>query len=253
MARERSERVLRDERSRSTRDLRDAAEARRGDTRPFEARLRRPPDGRLRVIAEVKKASPSAGVLRSDFDPAGIAAAYEAAGAAAISVLTEPARFLGSMEHLASVRARVTLPVLAKDFVIHERQIYEARAHGADAILLIVALLSGPQLTDYAALSREVGLEPLLEAFDERDLERAWELPGVVGVNNRDLHTFATNLETSVRLADKLKRVLAVSESGLRCSEDLTRLESLGYRAFLIGEQLLTAEDPEKALQALLR
>jgi indole-3-glycerol phosphate synthase len=252
VARERRERVLRDERSRSTRDLRDAAEARLGDARPFEEALRRPEGGRLRVIAEVKQASPSAGVLRTDYDPAGTAAAYEAAGAAAVSVLTEPARFRGSMEHLAAVRARVALPVLAKDFVVHERQIFEARAHGADAVLLIVALLPGGQLADYAALSREIGLTPFLESFDERDLERAAALQGVLGVNNRDLRTLGVERGRAERLlAAAPSGRVRVAESGYRERSEIESLERLGIDGVLIGEALLRADSVEEAFASL--
>ncbi len=252
VARERRERVLRDERARSTRDLRDAAEARRGDARDFEGALRRPPGGGLRVIAEVKQASPSAGVLRPDYDPAATAAASEAAGAAAVSVLTEPARFRGSVEHLAAVRARVGLPVLAKDFVVHERQILEARAHGADAVLLIVALLPGSQLADYAALAREVGLAPLLESFDERQLERAAAVPGVLGVNNRDLRTLGVERGRAERLlAAAPPGRVRVAESGYRERAEIEALERLGIDGVLIGETLLRAESMEEAFASL--
>lgn len=252
VARERRERVLREERTRSTRDLRDAAEARRGDARPFEEALRRAAGGRLRVIAEVKRASPSAGVLQPDYDPAATAAAYETAGAAAISVLTEPERFRGSMEHLAAVRARVGLPVLAKDFVVHERQVYEARAHGADAILFIVTLLPGSQLADYAALAREVGLAPFLEAFDERDLERAAALPGVLGVNNRDLRTLGVERGRAERLlAAAPPGRVRVAESGYRERSEIEALERLGIDGVLIGETLLRAGSVEEAFASL--
>lgn len=252
MARERRERVLLDDRLRSLRGLRDEAEARRGDVRPFAARLKRPAGERLRVIAEVKKASPSAGVLRATYDPVGTAAAYEAAGAAAISVLTEPARFLGSMEHLASVRARVALPVLAKDFVVHERQIYEARAHGADAILLIVALLDRSQLEDYASLASGVGLDVMLEVFDERELDRAFDLPGVIGVNNRNLRTLGVDPGRAERLlaAVPAERV-RVAESGYRERSEIDGLTRLGIDGVLIGETLLRADSVEAAFASL--
>ncbi len=252
VARERRERVLREERARSTRDLRDAAEARRGDARPFEEALRRPAEGRLRVIAEVKQASPSAGLLQADYDPAGTAAAYEAAGAAAVSVLTEPARFRGSIADLAAVRARVSLPVLAKDFVVHERQIYEARAHGADALLLIVALLPGSQLADYASLAGEMGLVPLLESFDERDLERASALPGVLGVNNRDLRTLGVERGRAERLlAAAPPGRVRIAESGYRERAEIETLERLGIDGVLIGETLLRAGSVEETFAAL--
>ncbi len=258
IARERRERVLRDDRSLPTRELREEAEARRGDARPFAARLRRSVGDRIRVIAELKKASPSAGVLRPEYDPAGTAAAYEAAGAAAISVLTEPSRFLGSFEHLASARGRVTLPVLAKDFVVHERQIYEARARGADAILLIVALLSEAQLADYAALAREVELDLLVEAFDERELERALEVHGAigpngaVGVNNRNLRTLGIEpLRAERLLASVPAGGVRVAESGYRERAEIETLERLGIDAVLIGETLLRAGSVEEGFASL--
>jgi indole-3-glycerol phosphate synthase len=252
IARERRDQVLRDDRFRSLRDLREEAEARHGDVRPFAARLKRSAGERLRVIAEVKKASPSAGVLCVEYDPAGTAAAYEAAGASAISVLTEPARFLGSMEHLASARARVTLPVLAKDFVVHERQIYESRAHGADAILLIVALLDRSQLKDYASLARDVGLDPMLEVFDERDLERALGLPGVIGANNRNLRTLGVDTGRAERLlaAVPAERV-RVAESGYRERGEIEGLTRLGIDGVLIGETLLRAASAKEGFASL--
>jgi indole-3-glycerol phosphate synthase len=252
MAKERRERLAREERLRPTRGIREEAEALRSDQRPFVERLRRRAGERLRTIAEMKKASPSAGILRAEFDPGDLAAAYEAAGAAAISVLTEPSRFLGSMQHLAAARGRTALPLLCKDFIVHERQIYEAKAHGADAVLLIVALLSPSQLADYAALAREVGLETLMEVFQEAELERALALPGAVGVNNRDLHSLAVERGRAERLLalappDRVR----VAESGYSTREEMDALGRAGVDAVLIGETLLRAPSVEEAFLAL--
>jgi len=252
MARTRRETLAREERRRPTREIRAEAESLRTETRPFTERLRRPGGGRLRVIAETKKASPSAGILRAEYDPGGLAAAYEAAGAAAVSVLTEPSRFLGSMEHLAAARRRTALPILCKDFVVHERQLYEARTGGADAVLLIVALLSPSQLRDYAVLAAEVGLETLIEAFDESELERALGVAGAVGVNNRDLRTLAVERGRAERvLALAPPDRVRVAESGYSTREEMKALARAGVDAVLIGETLLRAPSVDAAFQAL--
>jgi len=253
MARERLERVRLDERRVPISELRLRAEA-HGTARPFLETLRRPQGSPLRVIAEVKRSSPSAGTLREAYDPAGIAASYEDSGAAAISVLTEPSRFGGSIEDLALVRDRVSVPVLLKDFVVHERQLYEARAHGADAALLIVALLGPGQLREYAALMKEIGLTPLIEILDPGEIERAVEIPeAVIGANNRDLRTLAMRrgwAESILPLisGDRVR----VGESGYRTRGDLDELASAGADAALVGESLLRAESPGDALRALL-
>jgi indole-3-glycerol phosphate synthase len=248
----RRERIAREERLRSTREWREEAEARRGDARPFSPALRRPEGEGLRVIAETKKGSPSAGVLVPAYDPAAIAARYEAAGAAAISVLTEPSQFQGSMEHLEAVRRRVSLPILCKDFIVHERQIYEARVRGADAALLIVALLSPGQLRDYAALAREVGLDALVEVFDEREVDRALELDFAIGANNRDLRTLEVDPGRAVRLLSRIpvERV-RIAESGYRTRGELDALVRAGIDGVLIGEALLRAESVEETFAEL--
>ncbi len=254
MARERRERVVREERRVSTTELRDQAEMRRADLRPFAAALRRERGASLKAIAEVKRSSPSAGVLRERYDPATIAVSLEEAGAAAISVLTEPSRFGGAIEHLERVRGRVRLPVLLKDFVVHERQLYEARATGADAALLIVAMLSRNQLRDYAALAREIGLELLIEVHEERDVEGAVEAEeSVIGINNRDLRTLEMRRGWAERLLPSVPgdRV-RVAESGYRERGELVALERLGADAVLVGESLLRAESPGNALRELL-
>lgn len=221
--------------------------------RPFLPALVR--SGRS-IIAEMKQASPSRGVLRQDYQPVALAAAYQRAGARALSVLTDGPFFGGTLEHLAAARAACGLPILRKDFILDEFQVLESAAAGADAVLLIVAALPADDAD--AALrcllkrTASWGMDALVEVHDEAELDRALAAGArLIGVNNRDLRTFEVNLETSVRLAPKLNRVTAVSESGLRSAADLARLEALGYRAFLVGEQLVTAEDPGAALEAL--
>jgi indole-3-glycerol phosphate synthase len=253
MARERLEAVRRDERRMSTPELRSRAEA-AGAPRAFRDAIRRPPGAPLRVIAEVKRSSPSAGMLREQYDPVGLAEAYEEAGASAVSVLTEPSRFGGSVEDLARVRERVRVPLLLKDFVVHERQLFEARAHGADAALLIVALLSVGQLREYVALMRDIGLTPLVEILDPREVDAALEAEeAIIGVNNRDLRTLAMRrgwAESILPLipADRVR----VGESGYGARADLEALQHAGADAALVGESLLRAESPGEALRALL-
>lgn len=207
----------------------------------------------MAIIAECKRRSPSRGVLVRDYDPARLAAAYERAGAAAISVLTEPTRFGGALEHLAAVRAAVRVPLLRKDFIIDEYQLHEARAYGADAVLLIVAALAQPELVALRGRARELGLAALVEIHDERELERALDAgAAIVGVNNRDLRTLRVDLATSLRLAPYLPPdAVAVSESGITGPADLARLREAGYHAALVGERLVTAADPAAALAAL--
>jgi indole-3-glycerol phosphate synthase len=253
MARERLERVRLDERRISTSELRSRAESGTG-VRPFLDAIRRPPQAPVRVIAEVKRSSPSAGVLRERYDPAAIAAEYEEAGAAAISVLTEPSQFGGSLEDLARVRERVRVPVLLKDFVVHERQIYEARAHGADAALLIVALLSPGQLRDYVSLMREFGITPLIEILEPAELEPALEAgDAAIGVNNRDLRTLAMRRGWAESILPRIPRDrVRVGESGYGTRADLEELDRAGADAALVGESLLRAESPGDALRSLL-
>jgi indole-3-glycerol phosphate synthase len=209
---------------------------------------------RLAVIAECKRRSPAKGVLRTDYDPAAIAAGYAAAGAAAISVLTEPSFFDGSLEHLQAVRAAVTIPVLRKDFIVSEYQLLEARAGGADAALLIVAALTAAELTGLLARAGDLGLDVLVEVHSAEELTVAIDAgAAIIGVNNRNLRTLSVDLRTSETLIAAMpSAAVAVSESGLRTAEDLTRLRSLGYRAFLMGERFMTAADPGAALAQLL-
>ena len=205
------------------------------------------------MIAETKRRSPSRGVLREDYDPVAIARGYAAAGAAAISVLTEPTFFDGSLDHLTAVRAAVDVPVLRKDFVISEYQLLEARAAGADAVLLIVAALRPAELKVLHDHARRHGLDVLVEAHDATELSIAIDAGArIIGVNNRNLRTLQVDVQASEALMALMPTdVIAVSESGLKTAADITRLKSLGYRAFLIGERFMTAADPGAALSEL--
>ncbi len=205
------------------------------------------------VIAEVKKASPSQGVIRADFDPAAIARSYEAGGAACLSVLTDADFFQGSEAYLQQARAACALPVLRKDFTIDVYQVYEARAIGADAILLIVAALGDADLLDLALLAAELDLDVLVEVHDDAELERALDIPApLVGINNRNLRTFETSLETTLRLRDRVDegRVL-VTESGIHTPADVARMREAGVNAFLVGEAFMRASDPGAELARL--
>lgn len=210
---------------------------------------------RCNVIAECKRRSPSRGVLRPSYDPAAIAGSYEANGAAAISVLTEPAFFDGSIDHLAAVRAAVRLPILRKDFIVDRYQILEAKALGANAILLIAAALSPVELKTLHARAREQGLDVLVEVHALDELPAALDAGAqIVGVNNRNLRTLAVSVEQSEQFVGMLPQgVVAVVESGLKSSDDLVRLRAMGYVAFLIGERFMTAADPGQALAAMLK
>jgi indole-3-glycerol phosphate synthase len=210
--------------------------------------------GRVNVIAECKRRSPSKGVLAGMYDPAAIARLYERGGAVAISVLTEPTFFDGSLDHLAAVRQAVSLPLLRKDFIVDEYQLLEARASGADAVLLIVAALEQADLVRLQRRAWELGLAALVEVHNEDELSRAVDAGArVIGVNNRNLRTLEVDVDASFRLAERLPAgVVAVSESGLRTRAELERLAAAGYAAFLIGERFMTAADPVAALRALL-
>jgi indole-3-glycerol phosphate synthase len=210
--------------------------------------------GRVNVIAECKRRSPSRGVLRPDYRPGRIAAAYEASGAAAVSVLTEPTFFDGSLDHLRLVRAAVTVPVLRKDFIVSPYQLFEAVAAGADAVLLIVAALDDGQLGALMTQATSLGLGVLVEVHDETELLRAVKAGAtVIGVNNRNLRTLVVDLEASRRLIAKMPPgTVAVAESGLRTSADLVELGAAGYQAFLIGETLLTTPEPGETLGRMI-
>jgi indole-3-glycerol phosphate synthase len=220
--------------------------------RPFAEAIARP--GRVNVIAEHKRRSPSRGAIREDLLPADVARRYEAAGAAAISVLTDEAFFGGRLAHLEDVRAASRLPVLRKDFVLDPWQVWEARAAGADAVLLIVAALTDLELGGLLSVAREAGMDALVEVHDRGELDRALAAGArVVGVNNRDLKTLAVSLDTALALGPVIPDdVVAVAESGLRTGADLARLRGAGFDAFLVGEHLMSAPDPGEALRALI-
>ena len=209
---------------------------------------------RVNIIAECKRRSPSRGVLRPAYEPAAVARGYEDAGAVALSVLTEPTFFDGSLEHLASVRAAVSLPLLRKDFVLDSYQLLEARAGGADAVLLIAAALSDATLRALHDEARGLGLAVLVEAHDADEVERAVQAgAAMIGVNNRNLRTLDVDIRASEQAAARIPpSVIAVSESGLTSIDELTRMRGLGYRAFLIGERFMTAPDPGDALRQFL-
>ena len=239
-------------------DLRDAMLERDG-RRDFLAALRAPRAGDVALIAEVKKASPSAGVICPDFDPVRIAKEYETAGASCLSVLTDEKFFQGSLDYLRQIRAAVKLPLLRKDFIIDERQILEAIEWGADAILLIVAILDDRQLRDYQVLAESAGLTALVEVHDEAELDRALSAGArLVGVNNRDLKSFKVDLGTTERLATKLFAApggterLLVAESGIHTRADVVRLKACGSRAILVGESLMKGGDIASQARALL-
>ncbi len=209
---------------------------------------------RWNVIAECKRRSPSRGVLRADYDPVAIATGYTAAGAAAISVLTEPTFFDGAPAHFEAVRAAVDTPLLRKDFIVSEYQLLEARAMGADAALLIVAALTPHELQRLAAFATDLGLDTLVEVHAADELRVAIDSGArVIGVNNRNLRTLVVDVHASETLVSMMPNgVIAVSESGLKTAADLSRLSGLGYGAFLIGERFMTAPDPGAALAQLL-
>ena len=222
--------------------------------RGFVAAIQRRIDaGEAAVIAEVKKASPSKGVIRKDFDPAGIARSYEAGGAACLSVLTDVDFFQGSDAYLGEARDACTLPVLRKDFLIDPYQVHEARAIGADCILLIVAALDDGPLVELSNLAMELGMDVLVEVHDIDELERALQTGcALVGVNNRNLRTFDVSLETTLALKDAVPRDrILVTESGITSRDDVARMRAAGIDAFLVGERFMRAADPGLALQGL--
>jgi indole-3-glycerol phosphate synthase len=222
------------------------------EVRDFVAALRE--GSAVSLIAEVKKASPSAGVLRDPFDPVEIARIYEGHGARAISVLTDAPFFQGSLDDLRAVRAAVSLPVLRKDFLIEPYQVFEARAAGADAVLLIAEVLEDSALAQLLTLTRELGMEALVELYEPQNLPRVVEAgAAVVGINNRDLRSFTTNLEHTLALRDQVPpdRVV-VSESGIHSRSDVVRLEQAGVDAILVGEALMRSDDIGASIRRLL-
>jgi indole-3-glycerol phosphate synthase len=213
----------------------------RKDRRDFSAALEHPRRPGVALIAEVKKASPSAGVICADFDPVRIARAYEAAGATCLSVLTDEQFFQGSLAYLKQIRSAVGLPLLRKDFIIDERQIFESMQHGADAILLIVRILDDAHLKRFHSLATEAGLATLVEVHDETELDRALAMGArLIGVNNRNLDTFAVDLATTERLAARIpSNALLVAESGIHTRDAVERVQRAGARAILVGESLM--------------
>lgn len=225
--------------------------------RGFQKALRQKQEGAPRLIAEIKKASPSKGVIRERFHPAEIAEVYEGEGAAAVSVLTEPHFFKGDPAFLKEVRSAVSLPLLKKDFILDEFQVYEARAWGADALLLIAALLERRQAIDYFHLARELSLDTLVEVHTEKELEQVIDWAPVIGINNRDLGTFKTDLETTFRLlrlipAALRKDRIVVSESAIHSRKEVERLDDAGVDAMLIGETLMASEKTADKMRELL-
>ena len=224
------------------------------DRRPFFEKLVQPGPNGANIIAEIKKASPSKGPIRPDLDPARYAATYENGGAAAISVLTDSFFFKGSVNDLQAARQATALPILRKDFIISTYQLYEARQIGADAVLLITRILSQNQLRDYLALCRELGMDALVEIHTETDLDAATRAGArLIGINNRNLQSFQTDLRTSVRLASRLdSSQVAVAESGIRDRADIEMLLAAGVWNFLIGESLVRAADPGVLIKSFL-
>jgi indole-3-glycerol phosphate synthase len=223
--------------------------------RGFRDGLQRAAKSGLAVIAELKKASPSRGLIRADFDPETLAKELSEAGAAALSVLTEEEFFQGSLENLEIASHASAVPCLRKDFIIDEFQLLEARAHRADAVLLIVAALTDQELTQLAGASRRLGLDVLCEVHEQAELQRALDAGcDLIGVNNRDLRTFRVDLETAVRLGRAIPAsVVRVAESGIQSGQDMMRLRAEGYQAFLIGESIMAAPRPGEALRKLLK
>jgi indole-3-glycerol phosphate synthase len=223
-------------------------------TRDFEGALRaKVAQGRSAVIAEVKKASPSKGVLRPDFEPADIAQSYAEHGAACLSVLTDRQFFQGSVDYLKQARASCQLPVLRKDFMVDAYQIYESRAMGADAVLLIAASLDDAQMRDFEAIARDLYMAVLVEVHDAAELDRALRLKTpLIGVNNRNLRTFEVSLQTSLDLRARIPADrLLVTESGVATAEDVARLRAADIHAFLVGEAFMRAKEPGEALAKL--
>ena len=218
--------------------------------RDFAARLRANPPS---IIAEIKKASPSKGLLSADFQPASIAQTYQRGGAACLSVLTDSRFFQGSLADLAAARSATALPALRKDFTIDDFHVIEAAAHNADAILLIAAILTTAEMRRMRELAEEYAMAVLVEVHNGGELDSAIDSGAqIIGVNNRDLHTFNVTLETSLRLAERMPPgALLVSESGIHSNEDVRLLRSAGYQAFLVGEHLMKSADPAAALESL--
>ncbi len=251
--------------ARKVEEIRDGAEklplvelSRRVEAAPpvrgfYQSMLQKRAAGQPAVIAEIKKASPSKGVIREDFDPAAIATSYEQHGAACLSVLTDVDFFQGHADYLQQARAATALPVIRKDFIIDPWQVYEARVMGADCILLIVAALGDAQLLELTLLARELGMDVLVEVHDEAEMLRALDLPTpLVGVNNRNLRTFEVSLDTTLSLLSQVPEDrLLVTESGIHTAADVQKMQAAGVHAFLVGEAFMRQPDPGQALAAL--
>jgi indole-3-glycerol phosphate synthase len=222
--------------------------------RDFLGALQQPKQGQISLIAEVKKASPSAGVIRPDFDPVQIARIYEESGASCLSVLTDEKFFQGHDDYLKAVREAVALPVIRKDFIVNEWQVYESRWLGADAILLIVAALAPAQIAEYAALAHELNMAVLVEVHTEAEMEVALNAKAtLIGINSRDLNTFVTDLGTVERLAAMVpSNVTLVAESGLKTAADVNRVAAAGAKAILVGETFMRAPDIGEAVRELM-
>ena len=248
-------RIVDHKRSQLARAFADRAELeRRAADRPvsrdFRAALIASPPA---IIAEIKQASPSKGIFTGDFQPASIAKLYQAGGAAALSILTDEEFFKGKLADLEAARSAAGIPVLRKDFTIDEFHIVEAAAHGADAILLIAAILDVQQMRGFRELAAQYGMTALVEVHDDYELGAALDSGAdIVGVNNRNLHTFAVTLDTSLRLAEKMPAgVVKIAESGIHSHADVQRLQAAGFQAFLVGEHLMKSADPAAALREL--
>jgi len=212
------------------------------------------PDGNLRIIAEIKRASPSKGIISKDFDPLRIAESYAAGGASALSVLTDEKYFKGSLTYLSDIRDTVDTPLLRKDFIVDPYQVYESRHYGADALLLIVAALDQKLLKELLSLTESLGMNALVEVHDEKELELALDAgAGIIGINNRDLKTFTVDLDVSLNLSKRVPGgTIVVAESGIKSNEDIHKLRSHGVHVFLIGETFMKSPDPGSELSSLI-
>ena len=249
---EKRKEIERAERRISLNDLKDRARTVSGKS-TFKKYISR--KGRINLIAEIKKSSPSKGIIRSDFDPTKIALTYQASGASAISVLTDERFFDGKLEYLRLVKSRVTIPVLRKDFLISEYQVYESAVNGADAILLIAGILTPEELNRYFGIAKELGMDALVEVHNEEDVEKALASPAVIiGINNRELSTFNVDIATTQRIIRLIpENKVIVSESGIETYEQVMFLKSLGVNAVLIGETFMRAEDIGAKVRELIR
>ena len=224
------------------------------EVRGFISKIKeREKKGLVSVIAESKKASPSQGLIRNNYNPSQIAKSYSQNNATCLSILTNEEHFMGSLEHLKEVHSKFDIPLLRKDFIIDEYQIYESRASGADCILLIVAALSNTQLREFYSLGVELGMDVLVEVHDEEETKKAIDLnPEIIGINNRNLKTFKVNLETTRRLSSFIPEdIICVSESGIKTENDVNTILSFGVKSFLVGESFMRAKNPGLELKNL--